>query len=82
MLAAHPAQPARLLEAEAAVQRDRGVAAGIGDDRDDLPGAGLLARAQQRAEQGAAEPAAGAGGGYIWPVRAGETYTVSSTVWR
>jgi hypothetical protein len=70
VLAAHPAQAARLLEAEAAVQCDRGIAAGVGDDRDDLPGADPVSSAPSRARPSPR------------PVRAGETYTVSSTVCR
>jgi hypothetical protein len=37
VLAPDPGQPARVHEAEPAVQGDRGVAAGVGNDRDDLP---------------------------------------------
>jgi hypothetical protein len=65
VLATDAGQPACVREAEPVVQRGRRVAAGVGDDRDDLPRAGLGAPGQQRAEQGAADPAAGMAGGEV-----------------
>ena len=67
MLVAHAGQPARIDEAERAVQRDRrlAVGAGVGDDRDDLPRARLPAPGQQLAEQPAAQALAGAAGSEV-----------------
>src|SRR5215469_12541340 len=67
VLAADADQPARVAEAERAVQGDRRLAvrAGVGDDRDDLPRACLPAPGQQLAEQPAAQALAGAAGGEV-----------------
>ena len=65
VLATDAGQPACVREAEPVVQRGRRVAAGVGDDRDDLPRARRRAPRQQPAEQGTADPAAGVAGGEV-----------------